>query len=58
MVVENTAKSVELPRALTVKELAERLSRAGLELAARHSEEAMVTAYLDLYDRVANVRRP
>ncbi len=52
------ALGAELRRVLADKELAERLSRAGLELAARHSEETMVAAYLDLYDRVANVRRP
>ena len=52
------ALAAELSRVLADKELAERLSRAGLELAARHSEETMVAAYLDLYDRVANVRRP
>ncbi len=33
--------------------LAERLTRAGRELAAQHSEEAMIAAYLDLYERLA-----
>ena len=32
MVVENTTKSVELPRALTVKELAERLKVSPVEI--------------------------
>ena len=48
-----SALAAELRRALTDSELAERLGRAGRELAARHSEQAMVAAYLDLYERLA-----
>lgn len=48
-----SALAAELRRALTDKELADRVSRAGLKVAARHSVEAMVAAYLDLYGRLA-----
>jgi glycosyltransferase involved in cell wall biosynthesis len=48
-----SALAAELSRVLADNELAERLSRAGREVAAQHSEEAMVAAYLDLYERLA-----
>ncbi|MEP6909240.1 MAG: glycosyltransferase [Actinomycetota bacterium] len=48
-----TALAGELRRVLTDSSLAERLSRVGRKVAALHSEDAMVAAYLALYERLA-----
>lgn len=40
-----------LGRLLADRSLAERLTEAGLRVAGLHSEEAMIAAYLDLYER-------
>jgi glycosyltransferase involved in cell wall biosynthesis len=42
-----------IARVVSNRELAARLAQAGRSLAAEHSEEAMVAAFLDVYGRRA-----